>query len=42
MKLCYRCLKVYDINKIELTRNKRHKDVMEKKCPYCKCVVYFS
>lgn len=40
--LCIRCLHLYDIDTVKLTRNKRHSEVFEKKCPKCKCVVYYS
>ncbi|AVD59012.1 hypothetical protein [Morganella morganii] len=40
--ICYRCLHVYDINSVKLSRNKKHPEVLEKKCPKCRCTVYFS
>ncbi|WP_435343526.1 hypothetical protein [Morganella morganii] len=40
--ICYRCLHVYDINSVKLSRNKKHPEILEKKCPKCRCTLYFS
>lgn len=40
--LCYKCLHVYDLDSVKWTPHKDHKTVLEKKCPNCKCKVYYS